>query len=284
MYARNGERELARRVRIEQRMQMQLEHPDDLADLEGFGHRGELGAAGRHERDRMEARQRAWLRAVEDMQPGMEGFHRDREMFEVRALERRARDAGRQQVLLEQAQQQDARRAGLEQRLASAAARRNAEVAQVREAEERARARDERRRVINQGILAPEMQGRFPEDHEGEEMRVHMRNGGPGLASPMGQGSPMRRGGELSQAQREDLRLQREEIHRSAGEDLRHLELERRRAAARRGAAEPEAQRRRLDRLDRAPAAAVRLTLTLPLPLTLTLTRTLPLPLPYPYP
>ena len=70
MYARNGERELARRVRIEQRMQMQLEDPDDLADLEGFG--GVL--------------------------PGMAGFHRDREMFE-----RRARDAGRQQVLLEQA-------------------------------------------------------------------------------------------------------------------------------------------------------------------------------------
>ena len=126
MYARNGERELARRVRIEQRMQMQLEDPDDLADLEGFG--GFL--------------------------PGMAGFHRDREMFE-----RRARDAGRQQVLLEQAQQEAARRAGLEQRLASAAARRDAEVAQVREAEVRARTRDERRRVINQALhpLAPSL-------------------------------------------------------------------------------------------------------------------------------
>ena len=87
-------------------MQMQLEYPDeDLADLEGFGHRSltahgieYTGAAGRY----MEARQRAWrdahLEMLEDGQPGMAGFHRDREMFE-----RRARDAGRQQVLLEQA-------------------------------------------------------------------------------------------------------------------------------------------------------------------------------------
>ena len=99
-------RQQERRARIEQRMQMQLEYPDeDLADLEGFGHRAltahgieYTGAAGRY----MEARQRAWrdahLEMLEDGQPGMAGFNRDREMFE-----RRARDAGRQQVLLEQA-------------------------------------------------------------------------------------------------------------------------------------------------------------------------------------
>ena len=51
----------------------------------------------RMEARRMEARD-AHLEMLEDGQPGMAGFHRDREMFE-----RRARDAGRQQVLLEQA-------------------------------------------------------------------------------------------------------------------------------------------------------------------------------------